>query len=210
MWWHWRVMQNLKKNLLVVAKMTWEIWLIFAWPLKCLKIRTLMASLFPKQKEWVKKLEELCVMKLNSDAKFPEEPTCCCIITWKIWRIFTWPPESLKICTLLEYLCPKCIKDESKNYRRVICHDTEKRYQIWRTYLPLQTWYEEFGTFSCQHWKVLKLELWWVPSFVQSILMYELNNYSEVLCSNTKEWCKIWSRMKNDEEIFEFWPEPLK
>ena len=27
--WHWRMMQNLKKNWLVVSKMTWRIWQIF-------------------------------------------------------------------------------------------------------------------------------------------------------------------------------------
>ena len=35
---HWRVMQSLKKNWLVVSNMTWGIWWIFIQPLKCLKI----------------------------------------------------------------------------------------------------------------------------------------------------------------------------
>ena len=34
--------------------------------------------------------------------------------------------ESLEICTLIGYLCPKCIKNELKNYRGVMCHDTEQ------------------------------------------------------------------------------------
>ena len=34
--WHWRVMQNLKKNWLVVWKMTWGIWQIFTRAFKSL------------------------------------------------------------------------------------------------------------------------------------------------------------------------------
>ena len=46
--WHWRVMQNLKKNWLVVWKMTWGIWLIFTRALESFKIGTLMGSFCPK------------------------------------------------------------------------------------------------------------------------------------------------------------------
>ena len=43
--WHWRVMQNLKKNWLVVWKMTWK---IFTRALESVKIGTLMGSFNPK------------------------------------------------------------------------------------------------------------------------------------------------------------------
>ena len=33
-WRHWRLMQNLKENLLVLSKMTWRIWQIFVHKLK--------------------------------------------------------------------------------------------------------------------------------------------------------------------------------
>ena len=33
-WWHWRLMQNLKENWLVLSKMTWRIWQIFVHRLK--------------------------------------------------------------------------------------------------------------------------------------------------------------------------------
>ena len=36
--WHWRVMQSLKKNWLLVSKMTWGIWWILMWALASLKI----------------------------------------------------------------------------------------------------------------------------------------------------------------------------
>ena len=35
--WHWRVMQNLKRNWLFVSKFTWEIWRILTWALESLK-----------------------------------------------------------------------------------------------------------------------------------------------------------------------------
>ena len=46
--WHWRVMQNLKKNWLVIWKMTWGIWQIFTRALESVKIGTLMGSFCPK------------------------------------------------------------------------------------------------------------------------------------------------------------------
>ena len=46
--WHWRVMQNLKKNWLVVWKMTWGIWQIFIRTLESVKIGTFMRSFCPK------------------------------------------------------------------------------------------------------------------------------------------------------------------
>ena len=45
--WHRGVIQNLKKNWLVVWKMTWEIWQIFTRALESVKIGTLMGSFCP-------------------------------------------------------------------------------------------------------------------------------------------------------------------
>ena len=46
--WHWRVMQNLKKNWLVAWKMRWGIWQIFTRALESVKIGTLVGSFCPK------------------------------------------------------------------------------------------------------------------------------------------------------------------
>ena len=48
--WHWRVMQNLKKNWLVVWKTTTETWLIFIRTMENVKIGILMGSFCPKYK----------------------------------------------------------------------------------------------------------------------------------------------------------------
>ena len=58
--WHWRMMQKLKKNWLVVWKMAWGIWQIFTRTLESVKIRTLMWSL-----------------TMKNDTKTEEESTCC-------------------------------------------------------------------------------------------------------------------------------------
>ena len=46
--WLWRVMQNLRRNSLVVWKMTWGIWKIFIKTLESVKIGTFMGYFFPK------------------------------------------------------------------------------------------------------------------------------------------------------------------
>ena len=46
--WHWRAMQNLKKNWLVVWKMTWGIWQIFIRTLESAKIGIFMGFFCPK------------------------------------------------------------------------------------------------------------------------------------------------------------------
>ena len=62
--WDWgKVMQSLKKNLLVVSSMTWGIWWIFTEPLKSRKMRPWWAL-------FVKNTGELSFMTLNSDEKF--------------------------------------------------------------------------------------------------------------------------------------------
>ena len=54
--WHLRVMQNLKKNWLVVWKMKWKIWQIFTRALESFKIGTLIASFCPKEKMYELKI----------------------------------------------------------------------------------------------------------------------------------------------------------
>ena len=65
--WHWRVMQNLKRNWLVFSKLTWGIWLNLMWAVESLK----RLSSF----RW-KSTEELSFMTQKSDTKFGEELTC--------------------------------------------------------------------------------------------------------------------------------------
>ena len=75
---------------------------------------------------WGKKgTEKLSFITLKIDAKFEEKLTCRWKMTWGIWWIFDPTLRSLKVCTLTGPFWWKYIMSELKNYRRVMCHDTE-------------------------------------------------------------------------------------
>ena len=73
-WWHWRMMKNLKMNWLVVLKLTLEIWQILTRELKSLKNlhfdRLLLTKVYHVSAE--KSTEEFYFMTLECDAKFEE------------------------------------------------------------------------------------------------------------------------------------------
>ena len=75
--WHWRLMQNLKKNWFVVSKMT-RIWLSLNRALKSLtNLHFYLLLLCKVFNFWPKKSSvELSFMRLNSDPKFEEKLTC--------------------------------------------------------------------------------------------------------------------------------------
>ena len=75
--WHWRVVQNLKKNWLVAWKMTWRIWQIFTRALKSIKIGTLWDPFVQGRKGMTLKCtKKLCVITMKNNAKFEEELNC--------------------------------------------------------------------------------------------------------------------------------------
>ena len=93
-------------------------------------------------------------------------------LLFQIWQEFGefWPEHSKvpKICTFIGSYCAKYLMFDLKKYRGVIFHDTEKWCKAWRkTDLWFGKRYEEYGKFSPEHFKVLKLGLWW-DSLIQS------------------------------------------
>ena len=75
--WHWRVMQSLKKNWLLVPKMTWRTWWTLMWAVASLKICTLMCYLSIAYKVSAKKVHQSYLMALKSDPNFEEKLTFC-------------------------------------------------------------------------------------------------------------------------------------
>ena len=77
-WWHWRLMQNLKENWLVLSKMTWRIWQIFTRA--CSKVWNLGLLLGPfiqsRKCMSLKFTRVLCVVTMKNDTKFEKESTC--------------------------------------------------------------------------------------------------------------------------------------
>ena len=67
--WHWRVMQSLKKNWLLVPKMTWGIWWILIREVASLEICILMYCFCQCDKD------ELSLMTLKKDPKFDKKLT---------------------------------------------------------------------------------------------------------------------------------------
>ena len=74
--WHWRVMQNLKKNWLLVPKMTWGIWWILMRAVASLEICTLMCYFGQWRLSFnLKSTEELSLMTLKKGPNFEEKLT---------------------------------------------------------------------------------------------------------------------------------------
>ena len=65
-------------------------------------------------------------MTLNSDAKFEEEPTYRCRNDMRNLANFHASTGKSQNLHFEGCLCPNCIKNELKSYRRVLCHDTEQ------------------------------------------------------------------------------------
>ena len=151
--WHWSVIQNLKKNWLVVWKMTWGICQISPGHLKVSKLGLWWEPFIQSRKCMsLKFTEEICVLCLDNRKR-------C-----KIWREIDlqfqnwyeefddfWPEHSKvsKICALMGSFWSKYIMFELKKYGRVMFDDTENWCNIWRkTDLCFQNWQEEFGKLS--------------------------------------------------------------
>ena len=130
--WHWRVMQSLKKNWLLVAKMTLGILWILMQALTSLEICILMCYFYRKYTmfEWLKYRGVMCH---NTEEWY------------KIWGVTElrfekwhkefgefWPntrkSQHLHFNGLL--LSANYILSELKNYGWIMCHDTEGWYNI--------------------------------------------------------------------------------
>ena len=106
--WHWRAIQNLKKNRFVVSKMT-RIWWIFIQVLNSRKNLHFDWSLLCKVCNiWPKKsTEELSFMTLKCHAKFEEKLTCGLENDMRNLANFYQNLGRVKIRTLMGSFCPK-------------------------------------------------------------------------------------------------------
>ena len=133
--WQWRMMQNLKRNWLVILKLTCRVWWILTRALKSLKICTLMGSF------WTKYV--MFELKKYRGVMFHDSEEWC-----KIWRktnlwFGKWHeefgkflPEHLKVSKLGLWWDPfvqsrKCIS-LTFTEELYMCHDNEEWYKNWR------------------------------------------------------------------------------
>ena len=144
------MMQNLKRNWLVISKLTWEIWWILTWALESLKkFHVNLLRLSKIYFAWAKKHRRVIFHEIEE--------------RYKIWRgidsLFQnwqkefdkiWPEHSKisKNFILMGFFWAKYIFFERKKYRRIVFHKTEERYKIWRGIdLLFQNWHKEFDKF---------------------------------------------------------------
>ena len=119
--WHWRVMQSLKKNWLLVPKMTWGIWWIFIQQRKSdnFHFDVLLFSIAYNVSDKKVRKNYLSwhwrlIQTLKKNWLFVWE------MTWRIRAILTRAVESLRICSLMGCFCRKHVMFELKKYRGVV------------------------------------------------------------------------------------------
>ena len=77
---------------------------------------------------------------------------------------------------------------------RVMCHDNEEWYKIWRGIdLSVQNLHEEFDEFWPKHFKVLKI-CTLMGSFWTKYIMFGLRKNRRVMFHDTGDRCKIWNK----------------
>ena len=90
---------------------------------------------------WAKKVQRSCVITLKNDAKFEEKLTYLLKNGMRNLGNFDPTLESLKICTLMPSFWPNRITFELKNYRGVMCHETERWCNMQR---KIDWWFEKW------------------------------------------------------------------
>ena len=95
--WHWRVIQNLERNQLVVSKLTWGIWQILTWALQSLNNFHLNGLLLNKVYiVWAKKVQGNYLSWLWRVIQNLENRLVVSKLTWGIWQILTRALKSQK------------------------------------------------------------------------------------------------------------------
>ena len=97
-WWHWRLMQNLKENWFVLLKLTWGIWKIYTRELESLEILTLMGFFCPKlENVWAENLQESYLSwQWKKMQNWKKNWLVVSELTWGLWWVLTRAIENLK------------------------------------------------------------------------------------------------------------------
>ena len=156
------MIKNLKRNWLVVSKLTWESWQILTRELKSLKnvhfnelVLTKLYNIWAKKYRWV-------MFDCTQDWYKVWRKTGLCFqkLTWGIWQIFTRTFESLQIGTLMAYFCLKLKIYGLKIYREVMYHENEEWCENWGGMdLSVQSGHEEVDEFWPKHSKISKFAI---------------------------------------------------
>ena len=182
--WHWKVMQNLKGNWLVVSKLTWGIWQILTRALESLKNFHFNVLLLSKVYiVWAKKVQRSYLSwHWRVMQNFRGNWLAVSKLTWGICEILTRALKVSKIFILICSFWANYILFELKKYKGVIFHDTVEWCKIWvKTDLWFEKWHEEFGKFSPEH----------LDSFIQSRKCMSLKFAEELYVMTMKNDAKF-------------------
>ena len=188
------MMQNLKRNWLVISKSTWGNWWILTQALESLKKFYFNVLLLSKVYiVWAKKLQR-SYLSLKWRGIQNLERNRLLFKSWHKEFDKFWPERSKtwKIFTLMGSLWAKYTLFELKKYRGVILHETEEGYKIWRGIdSSFQNWHEEFDKIWDEHSKVSKIFIL-MDSFWAKYILFELKKYRGIIFHETEERYKIW------------------
>ena len=185
-------MQNLKKNWLVLWKITWGILEIFTRALENWdsKLGLLWGTSITSRKCISLKVSgELCVMTMK---KMQNLKRNWLVQNWHEEFNKFWPKHSKisKICTLMGCFWPKYIMLQLREYREAMFDDT----QDWLKILK-------------ENWFVVSkmTRIWWI--LIRALkspknlhfdwsfpVIFDLKKCRGVVFYDTKEWCKIWRK----------------
>ena len=94
---------------------------------------------------------------------------------------------NLKICTLMCYFCRKYIMFEPKEYRGVMCYNTEEWCKIWGgTDCALKNEIRNLANFDSTLESLKMCTL--MGSFWEKYIMFKQKKYRGVMCQG---WCNI-------------------
>ena len=108
--WHWRVIQNLERNRLVVSKLPWGIWQILTRALETLKSSHFSGLLLNKVYilfELKKVQRRYLSWHWRMMENFRKNWLMVWKMTWGVRQIFTRSLENIKIGTFMGSFCPK-------------------------------------------------------------------------------------------------------
>ena len=184
------MIQNSKKNWIVVSKMT-RIWWILTWALEILKISALIGSFCPKYiNVWSKNIqkscdtEEWCKIWKKIDlwfGKWHEE-----LGLW--WDAFIQSRKCMSL-KFTEELCVIAMKNDAKFEKVLTC-----RFKIDMRNLT------NFNLNTSKVSKICTL----MGSFWTKYIMFELKKYRGVMFDGTEYWCKTW---RKTDLCFQKWHE---
>ena len=169
-WWHSRLIQNLKENWLVAPKMTWGIWQIFTKAVESLKIGTLMVSFCLKLKMYELKIYRGVICHGSEE-------------WYKIWKgtdlsvhsrheeFDEFWPEHLKIseiCSLMDCFWPK--------YKMFELKKVQASY-VWWHWRLMQNLKKTWLVLSKMTWRIWQIFIHRLKSsdFISESKMAELN-----------------------------------